>query len=667
MNKSSAKEKINLLRDQINYHNRKYYVEDAPSISDYDYDQLINKLKKLEQEHPELIIPESPTRRVGGEPAEEFKTVEHSIPMLSLDNTYSKEELADFDKRARKGLDENDIEYVVELKIDGLGVSLVYENGILIRGATRGDGIHGEDVTGNLRTIRSVPLKINNDMGLKKFEVRGEVYFNRPDFEKINLQRESAEEPLFANPRNAAAGSIRLLDPRITASRPLKIFFYNILLDDKTLFSTHYESLKTLKTLGFRINPNTTFCKSLDKVFRQIELWQKKKSSLNYDVDGLVIKINAFSQQDILGATSKHPRWAIAYKYPAEQAITEVENITVQVGRTGSLTPVAKLKPVIISGSTVARATLHNEDEIKRKDIRIGDTIVIEKGGEIIPKVLRVLFDKRTGEEKVFSMPQKCPACNAGVYRPIGEAVTRCTGATCPAQLKERLQHFASRKAMDIDHLGTQIIDQLVKKGMVKNFADLYLLSEKKVADLERMGEKSARNLLEAIDKSKKAGFNKLLYGLGMRHVGERAAYLLSNSFSSMDELKSAPKDKIESIHEIGPKVSESIIYFFAEKKNMQIIDKLKGLGVNMESVKSNEQKDLLQGKQFVLTGTLKKYSRNEAKELIINAGGRVTSSVTKNTDYVLAGKKPGSKHEKAKTLNIKIIDEKILKKMLDT
>ena len=666
MNKSSIRERINALREQINYHNRKYYVEDAPDISDYEYDQLIAGLKKLEKEYPELIVPESPTRRVGGEPAEEFKTVSHTIPMLSLDNTYSKDEIIDFDKKTKKGLDEDNIEYVVELKIDGLGVSLIYENGLFIRGATRGDGVHGEDVTGNLRTIRSIPLKVNiDDIRLNRFEVRGEVHLRHPDFEKINLQRETDGEPLFANPRNAAAGSIRLLDPRITALRPLKIFLYNLILENNTLFNTHFEALKMLKNLGFRVNPHIALCKNLDEVFRQIDKWQEKRRSLNYDVDGLVLKVNAFSQQNVLGATSKHPRWAIAYKYPAEQATTRVEDIMVQIGRTGSLTPVANLKPVILSGSTVARATLHNEDEIKRRDIRIGDMVVIEKGGEIIPKVLRVLTEKRSGNEKIFSMPEKCPVCNAGVYRPEGEAVLRCTGTACPAQLKERLQHFASRKAMDIDHLGSQLIDQLVKKEMIKNFADLYLLKQKDVAALERRGEKSAKNLIEAINKSKKAGFNRLLFALGMRYVVERAAYLLSNNFFSMDELKLASKEKIESIHEIGPKVSESIVYFFAEKKNIQVVNKLKKLGVNMESIQSNKQRDLLQGKQFVLTGTLTKYSRDEAKEMIVNSGGRVTSSVTKNTDYILAGEKPGSKYEKAKTLNIKIINERTFEKML--
>ena len=665
MNKSSIRERINALREQINYHNRKYYVEDAPLISDYEYDQLTAKLKKLEKEYPELIVPESPTQRVGGEPAKEFKTVEHAVPMLSLDNTYSKEEIIDFDKRTRKGLDEDNIEYVVELKIDGLGVSLIYKNGLLIRGTTRGDGVRGEDVTGNLKTIRSVPLKINiNDVKLNLFEVRGEVYFNHLDFKKINLQREAVGEPLFANPRNAAAGSIRLLNPRITVLRPLKIFLYNLRSENYGLFNTHFEALKMLKTLGFRVNPNIALCKNLNEVFRQIDKWQEKRRSLNYDVDGLVVKVNAFSQQYVLGATSNHPRWAIAYKYPAEQAITQVEDIMVQVGRTGSLTPVAKLKPVTLSGSTVARATLHNEDEIKRKDIRIGDMIAIEKGGEIIPKVLRVLFEKRSGNEKIFSMPKKCPVCSAGVYRPGGEAVLRCTGTACPAQLKERLQHFASRKAMDINHLGSQLIGQLVKKGMIKNFSDLYLLKQNDVAGLERMGGKSAKNLIEAINKSKKAGFNRLLFAFGIRHVGERAAYLLSNNFSSIKELKSASKEKIAIIHEIGPKVCESIFYFFAEKKNVQVMNKLEKLGVNMESIENKKQKDLLQGKQFVLTGTLTKYSRDEVKELIINAGGRVTSSVTKNTDYVLVGEKPGSKYEKAKTLNINIINEEAFEKI---
>lgn len=666
MKKSSAQEKINKLREQINYHDRKYYVENNPKISDYEYDHLFAELKKLEKEHPELILPESPTQRVGGEPEEEFTTVEHTMPMLSLDNTYSKAEIIDFDKRVQKGLSEKNIEYVVELKIDGLGISLIYEDGIFIRGATRGDGVNGEDVTINLRTIRSIPLKVNiDDPNLNRFEVRGEIYLNHTAFEKVNLQREASGEPLFANPRNAAAGSIRLLDPRVTALRPLEIFLYNLTLGNSKLLKSHFEALKKLKNLGFRVNPNMFLCKNLDEVFQQIEKWQEKRLSLNYDVDGLVIKVNAFTQQNFLGATSKHPRWAIAYKYPAEQATTIIEDIMVQVGRTGSVTPVAKLKPVSLSGTNVSRATLHNEDEIKRKNIRIGDIVVIEKGGEIIPKVVRVLFERRTGKEKTFAMPKNCPVCGAGVYRPEGESVSRCTGTTCPAQLKERLQHFASRKAMNINHLGSQLIDQLVENGMVKDFADLYKLKQEDVACLERMGEKSAKNLIGATSKSKKAGYKRLLFALGIRYVGERAAYLLSNYFSSMEELKSASKETIEDIHEIGPKVSESIVHFFAERKNIQVIDRLKQASVNMETVQKKEQKNLLRGKQFVLTGVLAKHTRDEAKELIVNAGGWVTSSVSKNTDYVLVGEKPGSKLEKAKSIGIKIIDEKAFEKMI--
>lgn len=661
----SIKERINILQDKINRHDRKYYAENEPVISDYEYDQLMAELKNLEREYPELIIPESPTRRVGGEPAKEFITVKHDVPMLSLDNTYSTEEIIDFDKRIKKGTTGENVEYVVELKIDGLGVSLIYENGILIRGATRGDGAFGENVTGNLKTIRSIPLKLNiDDSSLTRFEVRGEVYLNHRAFEKINLQREASGEPPFANPRNAAAGSIRLLNPRITASRPLEIFIYSLILENRTFVESQYDALGKLKKLGFRVNPHVYLCKSLEEVFQKINIWKDKKNSLGYDADGLVIKVNAISQQNILGSTSKHLRWAIAYKYPAEQAVTSVKDIIVQVGRTGSITPVAILSPIILSGSTVSRVTLHNENEIKRKDIRIGDVVLIEKGGEIIPKVIRVLGEKRTGKEKIFTMPISCPVCGAGIYRPENEIVARCTNTSCPAQLKERLFHFASRKAMDIDHLGPQLLNQLVENGMVKDFSELFNLKLENIAILERMGEKSALNLLGAINKSKRTSFRRLLYALGIRFVGERAALLLSKNFSSIDQLISASKEKIEGIHEIGPKVSESIIHFFGERENLRLIDKLKQAGVVMETEERNKQNGPLDGKQFVLTGTLAILTRDEAKERILNAGGRVTSSVTVNTDYILAGVKPGSKLEKAKSLGIKIIDEKTFEKM---
>ncbi len=493
------------------------------------------------------------------------------------------------------------------------------------------------------------------------------MFLDHEGFKKANKEREKSEEPLFANPRNAAAGSLRLLDPRITASRPLKVFIYNLILEDPTSINSHFEALKELKHLGFKVNPNIFLCKNLDEIFQQIKEWDKKRGALGYDVDGLVIKVNRCTHQNNLGATSKHPRWAIAYKYQAEQATTTIKEIKVQVGRTGSLTPVANLEPVILSGSTVARATLHNEDEIKRKDIRVGDKVIIEKGGEIIPKVVKVLDKKRTGNETLFSMPKNCPACGAGVYRPEGEIISRCSGTACPAQLKERLQHFSSRKAMDIDHLGSQLIEQLVEKGLVKDFADLYQLKKEDLASLERMGEKSAKNLIEAIIKSKKADFKKLLFALGMRHVGERSAYLLASNFSSIEELKSASKETIENIYEMGPKASESVVRFFSEKKNIQVIRKLKQAGVNLETTQGKKQTKSLAGKQFVLTGTLETLSRDEAKELITSSGGRVTSSVTGKTDYLLVGEKPGSKLETAKSLGIKIIDEKALHKMLKT
>ncbi len=656
----SIKKKIEYLRNNILYHDRKYYVEDNSEISDYEYDRLLRELKELENTYPQFISPDSPTQRVGGEPAGKFRTVEHMVPMLSLDNTYSHDELIEFDTRVKKGLDGEEPEYIVELKIDGLGVALIYENGLFIRGVTRGDGTRGEDITQNLRTIRSIPLKIEVDNpALSYIEVRGEVFLTHQGFERINAEREDRGEPLFANPRNAAAGSLRLLDPSITASRPLDIFLYNISYVRDSVFKTHFESLQTLKRLGFKTNPDTIFCRDLQEVLHYVGIWREKKKELDYDADGLVIKVNSLEHQKRLGSTTKHPRWAIAYKYQAEQALTRIEEIIVQVGRTGSLTPVAMLEPVRLAGSTIKRATLHNEDEIIRKDIQIGDIAIIEKGGEVIPKVLRVVKEKRKGNEVRFKMPDRCPVCGAAVFRPEGEVVSRCTGSACPAQLKERLHHFAARTAMDIDHLGPAIIDQLVEKDIVKDVADIYSLDLATLSGLERMAEKSARNLLNAIARSKEAGFQRLVYALGIRYAGERIAQIISQEYSSMDDLIKAGREDLESIQEIGPRVAESIVVFFLQEENCSVLKKLKAAGVDMHRKREEKKGYLLEEKQFVLTGTLEKFTRDQAKEMIKRLGGRVTSSVTKKTDYVVAGRDPGSKYDRAKELGVTIVDEK--------
>ncbi|MBI5183323.1 MAG: NAD-dependent DNA ligase LigA [Nitrospinae bacterium] len=663
----AIKEKIEDLRDNIRYHERRYYIEDNPEISDYEYDRLLRELKELENSYPQFITPDSPTQRVGGEPAEKFQTVEHMIPMLSLDNAYSYDELIDFDTRVKKGLKGEEPEYIVELKIDGLGVALIYENGILVRGATRGDGIRGEDITQNMRTIMSIPLKIEiNSPSLSYIEVRGEVFLTHQGFETINREREDRGEPLFANPRNAAAGSLRHLDPSITASRPLDIFLYNVSYVRDPIFKTHLESLQALNRLGFKTNLNTLFCRDLQEVMHYVEVWREKRDDLNYDVDGLVIKVNSLEHQKILGSTTKHPRWAIAYKYQAEQATTRIEDIIVQVGRTGSLTPVAILKPVKLAGSTIKRATLHNEDEIIRKDIWIGDTAIIEKGGDVIPKVVMVIKEKREGDEVQFKMPDRCPVCGASVFRPEGEVVARCTGSACPAQLKERLHHFASRTAMDIDHLGPAIIDQLVGKNLVKDVADIYSLDLATLTSLERMAEKSAQNLLNAIEKSKDAGFQRLLYAIGIRYVGERIAQIISHGYSSMDDLMEAKREELESIPEIGHRVAESTVVFFLQEENRRVLKKLKDAGVAMHKKREEKREDILKEKQFILTGTLERFTREEAKEIIERLGGLVTSSVTKKTDYVVVGRDPGSKYDKAKELGITIIDEDEFIKMTE-
>jgi DNA ligase (NAD+) len=664
--KETDKNEIESLRKTIHEHDYKYYVKNSPSISDREYDSLYYRLKELEKRYPQWVTSDSPTQRVGGKVEQRFQQIAHPVPMLSLDNTYNVDEVRAFHQRIIKGLPdvaEDSIEYIVELKIDGLAVALTYEAGRLVRGATRGDGKKGEDITANLKTIRSIPLEISSEP-FKKIEVRGEVYMPKKEFQRLNTIREMEGKSPFANPRNAAAGALRVLDPAITDSRKLGIFIYTVGFLHNNICKTHLELQQTLASLRFPINEHNRLCSNFEDTIATIEEWRQRKNNLDYEVDGLVIQLNSLAHRKKLGNTSKFPRWAVAYKYEAEQVETEILKIVCQVGRTGSITPVAYLEPVFVSGSTVSRATLHNEDEIKRKDIRVGDRVVIEKAGEIIPKVVRLVDP--TGKRKApFAMPTVCPECQMEIFRPKGEAAWRCVNAICPAQLKERLKHFASRKAMDIDHMGPAVIEQLVESGRVKSFSDLYTLKKDEVAGLERLAEKSAKNLIDAIEKSKSAGLARLLFGLGIRHVGQRAASILAETFRSIKNLRTIPYENIESVIEIGPVIAESLKSFFDQKTNLQDIENLSSMGVVVEEQGEARKEGVLTGKQFVLTGTLSKISRNEAKEKIESLGGRVTSSVSGKTDFLVAGKDAGSKLAKAKVLKITVLDEKELQKII--
>ena len=664
----TEKEEVALLRNKIHRHDYLYYVKDSPEIPDREYDSLYHRLKELEGKYPECVTADSPTQRVGGKVDERFRKVVHPVPMLSLDNTFNVDEVRAFHQRVVKALpdiEESSIEYVVELKFDGLAVALTYENGKLVRGATRGDGVQGEDVTANLKTIRSIPLEISAEP-FKKIEVRGEVYMPRKEFQRLNVLREEVGESPFVNPRNAAAGALRVLDPAVTDSRKLGIFIYSVGFLDNNICETHSELQKNLASLRFPVNEHNRWCSNFEKTLALIEEWRTKKNDLDYEVDGLVIQLNSLAYRKRLGNTSKFPRWAVAYKYEAEQAETEVLEIVCQVGRTGSITPVANLEPVFVSGSTVSRATLHNEDEIRKKDIRVGDRVVIEKAGEIIPKVVRVV-DLRSKRNKPFKMPTLCPECQTRIFRPEGEAAWRCVNAACPAQLKERLKHFASRKAMDIDHMGPAVIDQLVESGRVKNFSDLYTLKQEEVVGLERLAEKSAKNLIDAIEKSKSAGLARLLFGLGVRHVGQRAASILAETFRSIKVLKETSFEDMESVMEIGPVIAESLKSFLDQEANMQDIENLSNSGVVLEDPEAaRKEVGVLAGKQFVLTGTLSEFSRNEAKKKIESLGGRVTSAVSTKTDYIVAGKDAGSKLTKAKKIEITVLDEKEFQKLIE-
>ena len=658
---------IEKLRDEIRRHDELYYVGNAPEISDREYDELMERLQKLEAEKPQLITPDSPTQRVGGRPAEGFPEVVHTRAMLSLDNSYNIDELRAFDERCQRLAEGRSLEYVAELKIDGLSLSLQYESDLLVRGVTRGDGRIGEDVTQNARTIRSVPLRLKAKQIDSALEVRGEVFIPRDVFERTNAEREEAGEPRFANPRNAAAGAIRQLDSRLVARRKLDMFAYDLLVNSRKPFPSHWEALDWLDQAGFRVNPHRKLCTTIDEVIDFANEKEALRDELGYEIDGLVVKVNSTALQDEFGATSKAPRWAIAYKYPARQASTKVLDIFVSVGRTGAITPVAILEPVFLAGTTVSRATLHNYDEIERLGVKIGDYVMIEKSGEIIPKVLSVVTSKRTGKEQDFKPPENCPMCGGLISRPEGEVVARCVAADCTAQLMGRLIHFASRRAMRIEGMGGVLAEQLVAEKLVRDVGDLYSLTLEQVASLPRMATKSASNLLSQIEASKGRDLSNLIYALGIRHVGERTAGILAHELGSLDKLASATVEELDAIPEIGLTVAESVRDWFDDEGNRALCDRLRAAGVKTEAARRSggQTDERFAGKQFVLTGTLASFTRDEAKALIEARGGRVNSSVSKKTDYVVAGEAAGSKLDKAQSLGVAVIDEDSFKEML--
>ena len=660
MDKSDVKKKILKIREELNYHNYKYYVENSPVISDYEYDKLLKQLEKLESEHPDLITKDSPTQRVGGVPLDEFETVEHKEPMLSLANSYNYDELHDFDERVKKHVD--DVDYVVEPKIDGAGVALLYEDGIFVRGATRGDGIKGDDITQNLKTIHSIPLSLRGDY-LKNVEVRGEVYMPISGFKKYNKLQEKKSGTIFANPRNAAAGSLRQLDPSIVAKRPLDIWVYYVSYSDKDL-NTHFESMEFLKKSGFKINQYVKKVGDIEEAIKYCEELEKIRDDLDYEIDGAVIKVNSIKKQKILGNTTKNPRWAISYKFKAKQSTTKLMDISTQVGRTGAVTPVAILEPVEVGGVTVSRATLHNFDEITRKDLRIGDHVLVERSGDVIPQVVKSIKEKRNGNEKKKKIPSKCPICKTELVQPEGEVVIRCPNKRCPARLKWRIKYFSSRDAMDIDHLGGQTIDKLIDMDLVNNIADLFFIKKDDILKLEGFKEKSAQKLLDSIERSKKQGLSRLIYGLGIRHVGKYASQLLANKYNSIEKLSKASVEELKEIDGLGEKSAESIATFFATEENLDLIKRLDSIGVKTEEKRKENVK--LSGKKFVFTGSMKSYTRNDAAELVKKNGGIVANSFSKNIDYLVVGEKPGSKYEKAKKIGINILNEKDFKKLIE-
>jgi len=671
MAEDAIQQEIDKLRTEINRHDYLYYVLAQPEISDKQYDLLMKKLEELEQKYPQYITPESPSQRVSGEPTKIFPVIRHRKPMMSLSNTYNEEEIRDFDRRVQSLLQENEpYEYVCELKIDGLAISLLYENGILARAATRGDGEQGDDVTKNVKTIRSIPLRLQTGKDfLKNIEVRGEIYFHREDLILLNKERLENEEIPFANPRNAAAGSLKLQDPKMVARRPLKMFCYWIepLWENHPL-KTHHDGLNILRELRLPVNPRYRLCKNISEVIEFWDEWQKKREEIPYDIDGIVVKVNLLQQQIRLGSTAKSPRWAIAFKFKTEQTETYLNDIIWQVGRTGVVTPVAVLEPVQLMGTTVSRATLHNAEELQRLDVRIGDSVVLEKGGDVIPKIVEVVREKRPKDSRPYLLPTSCPVCHSPLVRETGEVALRCTNVACPEQVARRIEHFASRRAMDIEGLGDKIVDLFLRKGLIKDYGDLYRLKQTEIAQLERMGEKSAAKLIEAIEKSKSQSLGRVIFALGIPFVGEGAARLLAQNFSTLEALSRASEEQIDSIAGIGETTAHSLVTFFSNSDNQTVIKKLKEAGVNLqESTHSGKKtKEAIQNKTFVFTGSLENLSRDQAAERVREEGGKVTSSISSNTDYVVAGADPGSKYQKALQLGIKILTEKEFIRLLE-
>ena len=667
---SDPKKEAERLRRIIRLHDRKYYVENRPEISDPEYDRLYRSLRDLEQRFPQLVTPDSPTQRIAEKPLKGFAAVRHRLPLQSIDNTYSADELREFDARIRRFLScEEPVPYTVEPKFDGVSVSLTYEKGRFTRGATRGDGEQGDDITANLRVIRAVPLTLETPKPgalPKLMEVRGEVYMPRPAFEALNREKQKQGEPLFANPRNGAAGSLKQLDPRIVARRNLAFFSYGLGAVEGRTFRTQQEILKFLRGAGFPVNPYFKLCRDIEQVIAVCGEWDKQRKKADYDTDGMVIKVDDLETQRRLGRTAKAPRFMIAYKFPAERAVTRLLEIELQVGRTGVLTPVAHLEPVFLAGSTVSRATLHNEDEIRRRDIRVGDWVRIEKAGEIIPQVIEVVKEKRTGKERPFRMPEKCPACGGKVSRDPEEVAVRCESISCPAQLKERLTYFAGRAAMDIEGLGDALAEQLVSSGLVKDPGDLYRLDRKGLLDLERIGEKSADNLLAALSVSKERGLARLILALGIRHIGEATAEALARHFGSLHKLAAANEEELTRLSEVGPVMAESVRRFFRSPANRKVLERMEKAGVRMEETTPRRLSGRMEGQAVIFTGELSGWSRPEAEDLVRAHGGSVGSAVTRKTTLVVAGDSPGSKYEKAKALGVRIIGELEFKKMVN-
>jgi DNA ligase (NAD+) len=665
--KPEITDRVRTLREEINRHNHLYYVLDQPAISDAEYDRLFDELVELERKYPELITCDSPTQRVGAQPLETFKTIRHRLPMLSLNKATSESEFLEFHRRVveQSRVPAERIEYTAEPKFDGLAVEVAYEGGAVAQGSTRGDGTTGEDITLNLKTVNSIPLRLLGRAVPELIEVRGEVIMNKEDFSRLNRDRERSGEPFFANPRNAAAGSVRQLDSKVTRTRPLTMFAHGIGLLRGLDLSNQWDTLLYLGQLGFKVSEHRALCKSADQVKEYYEKLLKLREDLPYEIDGIVLKVNDFELQRRLGEISRSPRWAIAWKFPAQQEQTIVKDIFVSVGRTGALTPIAILDPVQVAGVEVSRATLHNEDEIRKKDVRVGDTVVIQRAGDVIPEVVRVIESRRTGEEKPFIMPDKCPDCGSKVERPAGEAAHRCSNLACPAQIKEALAHFASKGAMDIEGLGYKFLEQMTDRKLIDDPADLYFLKKEDLMKMDRMGDKLAQNLLNAIGKSRKPGLSNLIYALGIRNVGTHLADVLARNFKSIESLANQSIEELTSVHEIGPVVAESIYNFFHNPKNLNILEKLKKGGVVFPKEEREARETSLAGKTFVLTGALASMTRDQARKIIETSGGRVSSSVSRKTDFVIAGKDPGSKYADAQRLRVRALNEDEFKKMI--